>query len=193
MKLRNSFLLIAVIAQAVAAQQVTPTSNEWNGLVPLHSTRSDVERLLGSSKMSQGFASTYETKDNRIDILYSAGPCALSGVEKWNVPADVVISMQVNPKGTVQFGNLHLDAKKYSRFREAHPDNWVQYWNETDGIIVHTIFYGRNEELVTDATRNSISSSIDRRQIKRTCAVPDRCRQRTTNRWTRAAAACFAS
>jgi hypothetical protein len=124
-----------------------PTSNDWNGFVPLHTTRSEIEQSLGAPKMSHGFVSVYETKDNRVDILYSAGPCASSGVEKWNVPADVVISIQVNPKGTVPFTSLHLDAKKYSRFREAHPDNWVQYWNAADGIIVHTIFYETKEEL----------------------------------------------
>ena len=55
--------------------------------------------------------------------------------------------MQVSPKGIVPFDSLHLDVKKYSRFREAHPDNWVQYWNEADGIIVHTSLYGNSEEL----------------------------------------------
>jgi hypothetical protein len=137
-------VLLLVATHAAAAQSA---SNAWNGLVPLGSTRADVEQLLGTPKMSHGLVYTYETKDDRVDVLYSAGPCALSGVEKWNVPSDVVISMQVNPKQTILIDSLHLDAKKYVRFREAHPDNWVQYWNEADGTFVHTIFYGKNEEL----------------------------------------------
>jgi hypothetical protein len=141
------FLLVGLVGYATVAQQVTRTSNQWNGLTPLRSTRSDVEHLLGAAKMSHGFVYTYETKDDRAVVLFSAGPCLLSGVEKWNVPADTVISMEVNPKGTISFDPLHLDADKYVRYRLAHPDNWVQYWNEADGIFVHTIFYGKHEEL----------------------------------------------
>jgi hypothetical protein len=141
------FLCCVLLLVATHAAVAQSASNTWNGLVPLGSTRAEVEQLLGTPKMSHGFVHTYETKDDRVDVLYSAGTCALSGVEKWNVPSDVVISMQVNPRRTISFDSLHLDSKKYFRFREAHPDNWVQYWSEADGIFVHTIFYDKNEEV----------------------------------------------
>src|SRR5258708_4495161 len=123
-------LLFGLVTDAGVAQRSAITSNEWKGLVPLHSTRADVERLLGVPTLSYGSVYRYETKNDLADILFSAGACELSGVEKWNVPSNVIISMQVAPKGNISFDSLHLDRKKYFRFREAHPDNWVQYWNE---------------------------------------------------------------
>src|SRR5258708_21758549 len=109
---KSLFLCFALLVVATRTAATQSASNAWNGLVPLVSTRADVERLLGTSQMSRGFVYTYETKDDRVDVLYSAGPCALSGVEKWNVPSDVVVSMQVNPKQTILIDSLHLDAKK---------------------------------------------------------------------------------
>lgn len=38
----------------------------WHGVVPLHSTRAEVERLLGAPKESRGVASTYETKEEKF-------------------------------------------------------------------------------------------------------------------------------
>jgi hypothetical protein len=115
--------------------------------VPLQSTRGEVEKLLGKSKMSHGFTYIYENGNERVDVLYSAGPCELSGVERWNVPKDVVIWMEVFPRKSVLIKDLHLDPKKYHRFQWSHPENWVDYLNMEEGVIVHSIDWGRGEEL----------------------------------------------
>src|SRR5262245_57910235 len=47
--------------------------NAWRGIIPLHSTRADVERLLGHHKWSHGATSIYESKGERVDVLYSKG------------------------------------------------------------------------------------------------------------------------
>jgi hypothetical protein len=128
------------------SQTQTPT-NSWSGLVPLRSTREEVEKLLGQSKMSHGFTYIYENENERVDVLYSAGPCELSGVERWNVPKDVVIWMEVIPRKRILIKDLQLDPKKYGRFQHSHPDNWVDYWNKEEGVIVHSIIWVKAEEL----------------------------------------------
>jgi hypothetical protein len=129
------------------ASQKATIANGWCDLVPLHSTRADVERLFGAPKMSHDSTKIYETKDERVDVLYSAGLCKLSGVERWNVPEDVVIKIEVTPRKNILIQDLHLDPNKYIRFQLSHPENWVQYRNKENGITVHTIISGKAEEL----------------------------------------------
>jgi hypothetical protein len=161
--LPNSFLVLGILlgvyptyaTEKVSAtprqdsplSQTQPPTNSWSGLVPLRSTRGDVEKLLGKSKMSHGFTYIYENENERVDVLYSAGSCEPSGVERWNVPNDVVIWMEVIPRKSILIKDLHLDSKKYRRFQWSHPDNWVDYWNKEEGVIVHSIIWGKAEEL----------------------------------------------
>src|ERR1043165_2054199 len=101
-------------------------SNAWRGLVPLQSSRLDVEKLLGKAKTSHGFTYVYETENETVDVLYSAGPCKLSAVERWNVAPDVVLRMDVRPRKKMLIEELRLDKTRYPRLPEAHPENWTR-------------------------------------------------------------------
>jgi hypothetical protein len=97
--------------------------------------------------MSPGSFDIYKTEGERVDVRYSVGPCQASPVERWNVAKDVVISMEVIPQKTISIESLHLDPKRYVRFQESHPENWVQYWDRDNGVIVHSILQGKTEYL----------------------------------------------
>jgi hypothetical protein len=56
-----------------AKKRLSPLLTEWRSLMPLHSTRSDVDRQLGSPERSRGATYIYNTPDARLDILYSLG------------------------------------------------------------------------------------------------------------------------
>jgi hypothetical protein len=128
------------------AQAETPT-NSWRGIVPLRSTRVDVEKLLGKPISSRYATFVYDSDEERIDILYSAGKCVLSGSERWNVPSDVVITIELRPKKSLLIQDLHLDPHKYRRVQESHPANWFVYRNTQEGVMIETILYA-NAELV---------------------------------------------
>ena len=131
------------------AQEKQSPPNAWRGLVPLRSARNDVESLLGKPKTSHGVAYVYETKDETVDVLYSAGPCKLSTVERWNVAADIVIRIDVRPRAKMLIDALRLDKVRYPRLPEAHPENWARYMNTDDGVMVETIMFGKDEEVYT--------------------------------------------
>jgi hypothetical protein len=121
--------------------------NSWRGLVPLPSTRADVERILGKAKTSHGSTYVYETEIETVDVLYSLGQCKLTAVERWNVAADIIIRMDVRPRGKILVQSLHLDRTRYPRLQEGHPENSARYLNDDDGVIVETILYGKDEEV----------------------------------------------
>ncbi len=108
----------------------------WRGIVPLHSTREDVEHLLGAPQESHGVSSTYIRDDEKILVFYSAGPCKKGSSEEWNVPRDTVVSITVYPKAKMLVSNLRLDRTKYKRVTDPHSDLVVYYFNKEDGIRI---------------------------------------------------------
>lgn len=131
--------------------------NAWRGLVPLHSTRVEVERVLGKPKWSHGSTFIYESECERVDVLYSKGACELSGVTRWNVPADVVIKLEVAPRNKMLVKDLKFELKRYLRDQESHPENWVLYRSAEDGIRVRAIL-GEKEETVMVITYEARSN-----------------------------------
>jgi hypothetical protein len=69
-----------------------------NGIIPLRSTQTDVERILGPAK-TIGSVPTYFFNDERVELFYVRHPCGdPRNYEKWNVPSDTVLSIHVVPK-----------------------------------------------------------------------------------------------
>lgn len=59
-------------------------AKDWHEIRPLHSTRGDVERLLGPSKTATQL-STYQTAEEAISVLYSSGPpCGSDAGSEWS-------------------------------------------------------------------------------------------------------------
>ncbi|HZI88656.1 MAG TPA: hypothetical protein VFD48_17615 [Pyrinomonadaceae bacterium] len=111
--------------------------NVWRGIRPLHSTRADVEKILGQPKrqsLDQTYA--YETTEEQIDVLYSEGPCSSSVVGQWNVPADTVLRVTIYPLTNILIPNLRLDRNKYSRGPAPHIPNWFFWVNRDEGVII---------------------------------------------------------
>jgi hypothetical protein len=123
-------------------------SNQWRGIRPLYSTKSDVDSLLGPPKNIVGRTFIYEMGNERVDITYSAGDCKLPN-ERWNVPPDSVISIEVTPKAITLVKDLQLDKAKYQRRQSTHPEDISDYENLEDGIVVHTILNNGCEEVIS--------------------------------------------
>ena len=105
-------------------------SEGWRGIVPLHSTRADVERLLGPSE--DKCKCFYKTENEKIFIEYAQSPCKgfLNG---WNVPADTVLMLTVRSNTDVRFSDLSLDLTKYVQTTGTDTPQ-VYYTNNDAGI-----------------------------------------------------------
>src|SRR6266850_2314540 len=125
------------------------TPNAWRGLVPLKSTRADVEQLLGSSKGLLAGNYNYETKTEKVEVMYSEGSCKPSLEGQWNVPVDTVLSITVFPQTKVLVSTLRLDERTFSRAQEAHPENWLYYVSPEKGVMVHAMQINGCEEVMS--------------------------------------------
>lgn len=114
----------------------------------MHSTLEEVECLLGKPKRSIGPQFIYESECETINVLFSKGSCELSGVERWKVPKDTVIWLEVAPATKLFVKDLKLDPNRYIRQPESHPANWVEYRSVEDGIRVRAMLDEKEEQVL---------------------------------------------
>jgi hypothetical protein len=106
------------------------TAKEWRGILPLKSTRADVERLLGKPNEF----GRYQFEDERAYIDYSTGCDKLKNC-LCLIPKDVVIRIAVTIERDLKFSDLRIDVTKYRKQRSSHLPGVVIYANDAEGII----------------------------------------------------------
>lgn len=146
--------LISLILTVVYA--FTSATKEWCGIVPLHSTRADVERLLKVKPEScGGNACLYDLPDKTVFVLYAAEPTCRNddATTSWKVPRDTVIQFTVRFKTPETFAALDIDVTKYDRTPDKELRGLVYLSDygkgvrmETSGDTVSAITYYSEEK-----------------------------------------------
>jgi hypothetical protein len=114
-------------------------AKSWRGLEPLHSTRSDVERLFGSKVVRcGGSACIYDLGEEIAFILYAKEPSCKNddATTIWKVPVGTVIEIGVRFKENRPLSELDFDLLKFERVEDEHLPGWVYYVNLDEGVRV---------------------------------------------------------
>jgi hypothetical protein len=87
-----------IFLSAVSATAAPAAAQGWKGLVPLHSTRADVERALGKpTDPGKKGSAVYDLRGEVVLIFFSGGPpCGSPNV--WSVEEGTVVDITVTPK-----------------------------------------------------------------------------------------------
>jgi hypothetical protein len=119
----------------IMVTMVSPSqSQDWRKIIPLQSTRADVERILGKPEKDSPTDSYYKFKDGRLLIWYSSKPCEGSS-GGWRVPPDTVTDISFSYSDPQpRFAELKLDKSKYKRVTEGDYLDFMAYRNEEEGI-----------------------------------------------------------
>ena len=139
-------LQIALAILALGVFQQTVFAKEWHGIVPLKSTRADVERLLGKPNE----LGLYELNGEAASMIYSSGPCKglYRSLEKANcrclVPKDTVLSIYVEPRQPQKFSALGIARSKFTRTAIVSSADLFSYSDLNEGIV-YTIDESKNE------------------------------------------------
>jgi hypothetical protein len=134
-------------------------SRGWHGIVPLRSTRADVERIMGvPTERSSQYTDFYRTSKETVLIRYATGsPCGIGEkYSRWRVPRDTVESILVTPTEPLRLLDLGIDETKYEKQQGGHRRDDVYYVNKQTG---ETIVVFMNE--VTSLTYSSGASDED--------------------------------
>ena len=130
MKFPLTKLVVLLITFVLAA--VTSHAKSWRGIVPLKSTRADVERLLGKpNKLGR-----YQFEKERAYIHYKNGPCSV-GDESCECYAanDTVREIYVQLEDWLKFSKLNIDKTKFKKNIYPEDPNLAVYSNDDAGII----------------------------------------------------------
>jgi hypothetical protein len=124
----NWSILVWILAVLTGVMAKAPQG--WRGIVPLHSTRADVERLVGTAE-KPGPVSIYKTPNESIYVEYATDRCK-GGVPGWNVTAGTVLQLTVTSKNEQYLSDLRLDLRQYTKSYDDAMNTY--YTNVTEGI-----------------------------------------------------------
>ena len=128
---------IAIVGVTLIIGSFT-SAKDWRGIAPLHSTRSDVEQLLGPAWHNFLSASVYHTDQGRVQVVYTGqgDPAELCARK---VPLNTVLSIFVEPKDKVSLTNADLDLEHFTSFKlwSSYSD-YRAYYDEPSGFVIHT-------------------------------------------------------
>ena len=121
--------------QAAMQNSAAEPLNTWNGLIPLKSTRADVERLFGKPKIMIGSAPLYEFDKENVIFTYAVGGC--EQLSWWNVPRDTILDIEIIPQGALSVKDTGFDLTKFSQYKTEHPELLI-YVNKKEGVTIRT-------------------------------------------------------
>jgi hypothetical protein len=120
------FLACACI---IPSSSVPQGGRGGQGLVPLRSTKVDVERLLGTPEET-GDITWYRARGDLVGVVYAASRCQ-GRLLGWNVAANTVLEINVKPQNKYNLAELNLDKSKFVR---AYGHVGQVYINLDEGI-----------------------------------------------------------
>lgn len=111
----------------------TPTQAQgWRGIKPLHSTRQDVERLIGPPMRPND--GVYDLKSERVRISYADVPCTEGWPFGWNVKPGTVVGITISPQPRPKLAELPIDISKATEY--VDPSGFIHYNNDDEGLSV---------------------------------------------------------
>ncbi len=130
--MRGVALILSCLCVVVSISIVVEAQG-WHGIVPLQTTRADVERLLGQpTDPSKEHSLVYHTRNEVALIDYASNPpCGANG--GWQVPQGTVVSITVSSKARLLLSDLQIEEKRYEIVPDAHKPNVVKYINKEEG------------------------------------------------------------
>jgi hypothetical protein len=112
-----SALLVSSTLIGVGQSYLRHPAENWKSIVPLLSSRSDVERQLGLSDSQDCSECTYRTPTETAFVIYSRAPCQATTANGWNVPKGTVVRLTIFPRET---SAEKIDRAKFAAEKVVH-------------------------------------------------------------------------
>lgn len=127
------FLALMGYLAFLASSSLVAKAQGWNGIEPLHSSRADVERILGKpSDRTVETSVFYNRRKEAVVIDYTSKSGCLKG-QGWQVPQGTVLEIIISPKSTLMLSELNIDERDYKRTDNPNRPATATYVNEQKG------------------------------------------------------------
>lgn len=104
----------------------------WRGIVPLQTSRLQVEQTLGPPVEPCDKQCNYRSGDDRVFIRYSGEPCSQD--YPWKIPVDTVVEMSLYSGKTIKISELRLDRRKFKKSNDSELHGYYWYEDEAHGV-----------------------------------------------------------
>lgn len=125
-------------------------AKEWRGIIPLKSTRADVEKLLGTP--SEDHPARYDLPDEIVYVEYVEHPCNHTNPPGWpvpplgwNVPVNTVIDIVITLKKPIPLNSLTVNLSDFKKVRGDDVPQHSSYNNEEEGFSIEVLEDGGSE------------------------------------------------
>jgi hypothetical protein len=105
----------------------------WKKIIPLRSTRGDVEQVIGPPTESNG--TSYDLKNERVMVFYTGVSCKPGWPYGWNVGPNVVTKIAVYPKIKLTLTDLGIDVTGYQKTQNIRLGG-IDYTSKDTGISI---------------------------------------------------------
>lgn len=126
--------IIQIALWAILITTSPQTTNGWKALVPLRSTRNDVERLLGSPTNACTELCRYDTRSERVFVRYSDEACKKGEASPLNIPPNTIVSMTVYPHPEARLRDLKLDERKFKKTNDPELHGYSTFTSRELGV-----------------------------------------------------------
>lgn len=112
---------------------VTTHAKEWRGITPLHSTRADVERLLGPAEHDFPTGhSIYRVDRTPVEIVFVQNSGERCSDE---IRPGTVLSIFVDPTDGMSLADFKIDLTRMKRLSFENPD-YRAYYDKESGFLI---------------------------------------------------------
>ena len=120
----------------VLMSTISARAKSWRGIEPLHSTRADVERLLGRPTDDKTpYMWIYDSPEERARVYFSPGlPCEEGLPDGWRVPKNTVVGIDVYLDVPRKMSEVLTAGKEYETVQAAHIAGVMWYTDSDEGI-----------------------------------------------------------
>jgi len=120
----------------VAVVWTSSQAEEWRGLQPLRSSRSDVIRLMNQCS-DQTEACRFTLEKENVYILFSGGLRTEYAECATRLPVGTIMFIQVRPRSPLKLSDLKLDKRAFTSFNPSAPlkSSFSGYRNR-DGVVI---------------------------------------------------------
>jgi hypothetical protein len=140
--------LITSVGLLLFAAQLSP-AKEWRVIVPLVSTRTEVEPILGPRPKT--IETKYDFESETVYVVYAMLPCSEwpQPPAGWNVPKNTVVRILVYPQSRVLLDSLAIDLSSFKKVRgSACVSQDFYYVNDQEGFSIEFTDTGDKRETV---------------------------------------------
>lgn len=148
--MKKQLLIIGFTLLCISASAVDAQLKNWNTLLPLKSTRSEVEAILGKPQKHFDTYGLYDTEIGRFSVWFSDGKCLKNreGLQ-YRVKANLFTSLWFTPKVKRPLSEYEADRNALIRTPDPRNDRWLFYARPGD-VSAYEVYIEKDGTEIVD-------------------------------------------